>query len=240
MCGGHTRTGCDTARVESLDAEFFSRPAVDVAPALLGMVVSHGPVAIRISEAEAYQGAQDPGSHAFRRKTDRNAALFGPPGTAYVYMNYGMHLALNLVCLEDGVANGCLIRAGEVIKGEDVVRRRRTAKSGTVPPKRNWARGPGNLAQALGITLTMTGDSVVGDGAALRVYRPSDWTPPSVSCGPRVGVSGPGGDGKSFPWRYWINEDPTVSAYRPATIKKRTATTAAASRRPDPLGEKLG
>jgi DNA-3-methyladenine glycosylase len=84
---------------------FFDRPVLDVAPELLGAVLVHGDVAVRLTEVEAYDGAHDPASHAFRGRTARNAVMFGPPGHAYVYFTYGMHFCVNLVCGEPGRAS---------------------------------------------------------------------------------------------------------------------------------------
>ena len=99
--------------------DFFARFSVQVAPELLGCVIEHqtaaGLVAIELTEVEAYAGASDPASHAYRGKTARNAVMFGPPGHAYVYFTYGMHFCVNLVCLGDPNASAVLLRAGRVI-----------------------------------------------------------------------------------------------------------------------------
>lgn len=175
---------------------------------------------MRITEVEAYDGSRDPGSHAYRGKTARNAALFGPPGTMYVYLNYGMHLALNIVCGEDGTAGGCLVRAGEITDGLDVARQRRTSARGVTPPDRNLARGPGNVGQALGLRLDMTGEAF--SPAGLELLQPDGWVQPAFVSGPRVGISGPGGSGENFPWRFWIDGEPSVSAYRAAAPRRRS------------------
>ena len=114
-----------------ISRDFFARHAVEVAPELLGCVLEHqtadGLVAVELTEVEAYEGASDPASHAYRGKTKRNAVMFGPPGHAYVYFTYGMHFCVNLVCLgEEGSASAVLLRAGAVIAGEDLARARRT------------------------------------------------------------------------------------------------------------------
>src|SRR5215472_15510040 len=109
--------------------EFFGRPAVDVAPELLGCVLEHqtadGLVAVALTEVEAYAGEVDPASHAYRGRTGRNAVMYGPPGHAYVYFTYGMHFCVNVVCLPEGTASAVLLRAGRVIAGEELARARR-------------------------------------------------------------------------------------------------------------------
>ena len=111
--------------------DFFARHSVRVAPELLGCVLEHqtaaGLVAVELTEVEAYAGASDPASHAYRGRTARNAVMFGPPGHAYVYFTYGMHFCVNLVCLGNGSASAVLLRAGRVIEGEELARTRRTA-----------------------------------------------------------------------------------------------------------------
>ncbi|MGC1286847.1 MAG: DNA-3-methyladenine glycosylase [Streptosporangiaceae bacterium] len=106
---------------ELLPREFFARPAVQVAPDLLGCVLVHqtaeGLVAVRVTEVEAYAGESDPASHAFHGRTARNAVMYGPPGYAYVYFTYGMHFCVNLVCQGEGDASAVLLRSGLVIDG---------------------------------------------------------------------------------------------------------------------------
>lgn len=205
---------------------FFERPVLELAPLVLGAVLrregADGAVAVRLTEVEAYAGLRDPGSHSYRGRTARNATMWGPPGHLYCYFTYGMHHALNIVCDDPGVPTGCLLRAGEVVLGADVARRRREAKPRrSHVPEAALARGPGNLAEAFGATRA-------DDGADLLGTEWSLWVPPTpvpaarISTGPRVGVSGPGGDGGAHPWRFWLTGEPTVSAYRPATTRSRT------------------
>ena len=131
-----------------------------VAPRLLGSLLSHttgdGTVTVRLTEVEAYLGALDPGSHAYRGRTARNAPMFGPPGHLYIYFTYGMHWCANLVTGPDGEANGILFRAGEVVAGLDLARRRRPAAR----QDRELARGPARLATALGLDGAQHGDPV--------------------------------------------------------------------------------
>jgi DNA-3-methyladenine glycosylase len=113
-----------------LPREFFARPSVVVAPDLLGCVIMHetseGPVAVELTEVEAYAGEADPASHAFRGRTARNAVMFGPPGHVYVYFTYGMHFCMNLVCRQEVGASAVLLRAGRVIEGVPLARARRS------------------------------------------------------------------------------------------------------------------
>lgn len=194
-------------------ARLLVRPVLQVAPRLLGAVVrredADGVVAVRLTEVEAYAGEDDPGSHAFRGRTPRTAVMFGPPAHLYVYFSYGMHWCANVVTGPDGRASAVLLRAGEVVEGHGLARSRRPAAR----TDRDLARGPARLAQALGLT----GDD---DGADLRSSSvrllPRGRAVPraSVRTGPRVGVSGAGGDGAAYPWRFWLADDPTVSTYR--------------------------
>jgi DNA-3-methyladenine glycosylase len=179
---------------------------------MLGATLAHrtaeGRVAIRITEVEAYRGADDPGAHSFRGRTARNATMFGEAGHLYAYFTYGMHHAINVVA-GDREGFGILVRAGAIVEGEPLARRRREARPRRSPVV-ELARGPGHVAQALGATLAVDG--------ALPTH------PLPHRTGPRVGVSGEGGDGARFPWRCWLPDEPSVSAYRAATPRRRQAT----------------
>lgn len=204
----------------ALRREFLARPAVQVAPALLGAVIEHGDVAVRLTEVEAYAGEQDPGSHAFRGVTDRNRVMFGPAGHLYVYFTYGMHTCANVVCGTDGEAQAVLLRGGEVVRGHERARERRTsARTGKVPLDRDLARGPARLAKALGLTLEDYGMDLL-DGGEVALQE-SIGAEPVVRTGPRVGLRGPGGDGTAYPWRFWLAGERTVSDYRPAGPLRR-------------------
>jgi DNA-3-methyladenine glycosylase len=195
------------------DRSLLSRPAVEVAPRLLGAHLVAGEVTLRITEVEAYLGVgEDPGSHSFRGRTARNSVMFGEPGHLYTYFTYGMHVCANVVCSPEGTASGVLLRAGEIIEGRDIASgRRHTSKT-----PNDLARGPARLAVALGITLADGGTDLADGPLRLELQ---DAVPHHAS-GPRTGVSGAGG-GLEFPWRFWIPGDPTVSPYKAHVPKKR-------------------
>jgi DNA-3-methyladenine glycosylase len=206
-----------------LTRHFFERPALDVAPALLGCVLetdsAAGVVAVRITEVEAYSGQTDPASHAYRRKSGRNQVMFGPPGHAYVYQIYGLHFCVNLVCQPAGVAEAVLLRAGQVVEGSEVAWERRPAARA----ENQLARGPALLCQVLAIDRRFDGTDVCAPSSPLRILGPGPSGPPEaamIRSGPRVGIT----KAADFPWRFWIDGDPTVSAYRRATPRKRPGT----------------
>ncbi|MBW8871504.1 MAG: DNA-3-methyladenine glycosylase [Leifsonia sp.] len=192
----------------------FLASSLEVAPRLLGAVLRHdspdGAVALRITEVEAYIGdGLDPGSHAFRGRTKRNAVMYGPPGHLYAYFTYGMHVCANIVCSPEGQATAVLLRAAEVIEGEDLAEARRVGASGRRIPHRDLARGPARLVVAAGMSLADDGADVFSPPFELLLPREQA----VYETGPRTGVSGAGG-GLEFPWRYWLPGDPTVSPYK--------------------------
>ncbi|WP_228984321.1 DNA-3-methyladenine glycosylase [Streptomyces sp. DH12] len=202
-----------------LPREFFDRPVLEVARDLLGRTLvrrtDDGPIEVRLTEVEAYAGEIDPGSHAYRGRTARNAVMFGPPGHAYVYFTYGMWHCLNLVCCPEGTASGVLLRAGEIGTGRHLARRHRP----TARHDRELAKGPARLATALDVDRTLDGtDACAGADSPLSVLAGSPVTPEQVCSGPRTGV---GGEGAAHPWRFWIDGDPTVSPYRAHAPRKR-------------------
>ncbi|MFH8725785.1 DNA-3-methyladenine glycosylase [Streptomyces termitum] len=202
-----------------LPRSFFDRPVLEVAPDLLGRTLvrttGEGRLTLRLTEVEAYAGEIDPGSHAFRGRTARNATMFGPPGHAYVYFTYGMWHCLNLVCGPEGHASGVLLRAGEIFDGADLARPRRP----TARKDAELAKGPARLATALDVPGSLDGTDVcAGPDAPLAVLTGTPPDPALIRTGPRTGV---GGDGAPHPWRFWIADDPTVSPYRPHTPRKR-------------------
>jgi DNA-3-methyladenine glycosylase len=187
-----------------------------IAPRFLGAIVTSdvggARVSIRLTEVEAYAGqGEDPGSHAFRRRTPRNDTMFAPPGRLYVYFTYGMHWCSNIVTGPDGFASAVLMRAGEVIEGLDVARdRRRTARV-----DRDLARGPARLSAALGLTGDLDGVDLFDPASPVRLDLPARPVPVHAQT-PRTGVSGAGA---VTPWRF-AADHPTVSPYRAATPRR--------------------
>jgi DNA-3-methyladenine glycosylase len=231
--------------VSPLPRAFFDRPALAVAPELLGCVLWHarpeGTVAAVITEVEAYAGQADPASHAFRGQTARNAVMFGPPGHAYVYFTYGIHFCVNLVCEPAGKSSAVLLRAGRVIEGAELAAARRlrsraaagraaaggraaTGRRGAGPgiADRDLARGPGRLCQALGIDRSLDGADVCAADSPIGVGTPPGWAPAAadaISRGPRVGIS----QAAEVPWRFWLAGEPSVSSYRRSAPRRGRA-----------------
>jgi DNA-3-methyladenine glycosylase len=194
----------------------LSAPALSVAPTLLGAVLRHvtpeGTVAVRLTEVEAYAGADDPGSHAYRGPTRRNEVMFGPAGVLYVYFTYGMHHCCNVVVGEEGAASAVLLRAGEVVEGIEVARARRPRLS-----DRDLARGPARLCNALAIDGRHNGADLGTGDLTLQLGEPPGSE--RVATGPRVGLR----EAADHPWRFWLKDEPTVSAYRPAAPRRARA-----------------
>ena len=173
-----------------LARDFFARSVHDVAPELVGATLLVDDVGGTIVEVEAYDH-EDPAAHGYRGRTTRNAAMFGPPGHAYVYRSYGIHWCLNFVCEAEGVASAVLIRALEPVAGLDAMRARR----GLDDP-RFLCSGPGRLCQALGIT---------GEHDGLPLDRPpfqvhARAREEEVVTGPRIGIT----QAADRPWRYGL------------------------------------
>ena len=201
--------------------EFLGRPAQEVAPDLLGCVFEHetadGLVAVALTEVEAYAGEVDPASHAYRGRTGRNAVMYGPAGHAYVYFTYGMHFCVNVVCMPPGTASAVLVRAGQVIAGEELARARR----GPASTPRDLARGPARLCQALGIDRRLDGADLCDEASPLRLRKAAATVRSEektmIHTGPRVGVR----EGADVPWRFWLDGAATVSAFRPYVRRRR-------------------
>ena len=202
-----------------LPREFYDRPTLDVARDLLGAVLVHDRRGVRTSgiivEVEAYIGESDPACHAAPGPTARNAPLYGAPGYAYVYLNYGIHTLVNAVTEPEGVPAAVLIRALEPLEGIDVMRRRRgRAAKGRRPLKsppalHDLCRGPGNLTMAMGIGLAENQCDLVGE----RLYvEDRGVRVGSIVWGPRVGIT----VGTEHRWRACVRNHPAVSRAIPA------------------------
>jgi len=174
-----------------------------VAPDLLNKVLVHRERAGRIVEVEAYCGAEDPASHAYRGPTVRNATMFGPPGRLYVYFTYGMHWCANAVCGDEGEGRAVLIRALAPLRGVDHMRAARPAAR----RDRDLCSGPAKLCQALGLDGTFDGTNLASAEGGVSI-RDDGSAPPSLAAnGPRIGLS----VGVDKPWRWWVEGDRNVS-----------------------------
>jgi DNA-3-methyladenine glycosylase len=196
-------------RAATLPVSFFDRPADVVARELLGaLVVSRlggRRTSARIVETEAYLGYRDPASHGYlHRRNDRNVALFGPPGSWYVYLSYGIHWCANLVCEAAGTASAVLLRALEPVEGIQVMRERRG-----VADDRQLCSGPGKLCQALGITRDNLDGRMLYDSDVIvqpaRVALPFE-----VLTTPRIGIT----KAADWPLRFLVSGNPHVSGRR--------------------------
>jgi DNA-3-methyladenine glycosylase len=200
-------------RAATLPVAFFDRPADIVAPDLLGaLVVSQAGgvrTSARIVETEAYLGYRDPASHGYlHRRNERNAALFGPPGSWYVYLSYGIHWCANLVCEAEGTASAVLLRALEPVEGVEHMRERRGGVD-----DRALCSGPGKLCQALGITRDLDGRMMTA--AEVVVLPPTGALPFQVAITPRIGIT----KAAELPLRFLVSGNPHLSgrnAGRPA------------------------
>jgi len=192
-------------RAATLPVAFFRRPTEVVAQDLLGMVVvstaGNQLTTARIVETEAYLGYDDPASHGYlHRRNARNQALFGPPGSWYVYLSYGMHWCANLVCQRTGLASAVLLRALEPLDGLDVMRRRR----GPVPD-RELCSGPGKLCQALGIMRDLDGRGMAE--SEVMVHRPRSTEEDTIVVTSRIGIT----KAADWPLRFVVAGSPWLS-----------------------------
>lgn len=191
------------ARALVLPRTFYDRDALEVAPELLNKVLVGNDVAARIVEVEAYRADEDPGSHAYRGRTRRNASMFGAPSTLYVYFSYGNHWCMNAVCGPGERPHAVLLRAAAPVRGLDVMHERRPKAA----RDRDLCAGPGRLGQAFAVDRSSDGTSlvrgplgIVDDGIAPPVQ-------PGVS--PRIGLAA--GKGHEEPWRFYVPGDPNIS-----------------------------
>ncbi len=200
-----------------LPRAFYARPTLEVAADLLGALLVHERRCLRCSgrivEVEAYIGEGDPACHAAPGPTPRNAPLYGPPGRAYVYLNYGIHYLVNVVTEPEGSPAAVLIRALEPVEGLDLMRRRRRrparGRRASVGPIEdvNLCRGPGNVTRALGITLAENRLDLRGPRLFVEGRRAA---PASIAWGPRIGIR----VGTEHPWRAYVAGNPCVSRPR--------------------------
>jgi len=189
-------------------ARLLQRPVAEAAVALLGSRLVAGPVEVRLTEVEAYDGEHDPASHAWRGRTTRNAVMFGPAGLAYVYRSYGVHWCLNVVTGSVGRASAVLLRAGEVVAGRAEASLRRPAAR----TPRDLARGPGRLTSVLGIhggEDGHDGTDLLDPRSPVRLLARDGPPVAEPVRGPRVGVS----RAADLAWRFWLPGEPSVSAY---------------------------
>ena len=187
--------------------EFYLQDTRTVAKALLGQqVVRRLPggetLAGIIVETEAYL-TDDPACHAYRGQTPRNAAMFGPPGQAYVYFTYGLHMMFNLVCGPQGIAEAVLIRALEPTEGIALMRQNR----GGMAETRHLTNGPGKLAQALALTRLAHNEADLTNPDGELVILPRTAPPFETVETTRIGIT----RGAELPWRYYIRGNPYVS-----------------------------
>jgi len=199
-------------RVGPLDRRRLAGTATDVAPTLLNKLLVAGERSGRIVEVEAYEGGDDPASHAFRGPTRRNAVMFGPAGHLYVYFTYGMHWCANVVCGPPGEARAVLVRALAPVGGLEAMRTARRAAT----RDRDLCNGPAKLCQALGITGADDGvDLLAGDSAIMLL---DDGVPPprTPGNGPRVGIS----VATERRMRWWVGNEPSVSKSRPGALTR--------------------
>ncbi len=201
--------------VRQLTEQELAVDPVDAARLLLGSTIESttpdGVVGVRIVEVEAYRGGDDPASHCYRGRTPRNDVMFGPAGRLYVYFVYGMHFCANVVALTDGVPGAVLLRAGEVVTGEELARIRRPAARSTT----ELAKGPARLTSVLGLDSAHNGTDLTAGDASVRLLAGETAT--DIHAGPRVGVA----VAVDVPWRFWI-DSPAVSTYRRGTRRTRT------------------
>ncbi len=197
------------------------------AVALLGAGLRTPTGLFRITEVEAYGGGSDPASHAFRGRTPRNAVMFGPPGFAYVYRSYGIHWCLNVVCGVDGTAEAVLVRGAELVRDP--------AAPDPSMPERRRARGPGRLTVAAGVTSADGGADLCAVSGPVRLVDLPGPAAGAVRRGPRVGIT----VAVDVPWRFWLDGEPSVSAFRVGTPRRRRPApplTADDGRPPPPAG----
>jgi len=196
------------SRSRTLGRRFYDRDALDVAPELLNKLLvstENGErVAARIVEVEAYRGADDPGSHAYRGCTPRNETMFGRPGGLYVYFTYGMHWCANAVCGEDGEGVAVLLRALAPMDGVELMR---AARGPAARRDRDLTSGPAKLCQAFGIDGTDDGADLVTGDRGITIIDDGARPPRHPGNSARIGLTA----GAEHPWRWYVPGDPNLS-----------------------------
>jgi DNA-3-methyladenine glycosylase len=187
-----------------LSRRFYRRDPREVAPELLNKVVVRGPRAGRIVEVEAYCGPIDPGSHAYRGRTARNATMFGSPGRLYVYFTYGMHWCANAVCGDEGEGVAVLIRALAPLRGLDEMR---DARGPAAKRDRDLCSGPAKLCQAFGLDREFDGADLVTADRGITIVDDGHAPPAAPGNSERIGLT----NGAEHPWRWFVVGDPNVS-----------------------------
>ncbi|HEX4467345.1 MAG TPA: DNA-3-methyladenine glycosylase [Solirubrobacteraceae bacterium] len=208
------REGAAAPPGKALAHDFYARPVVEVARALVGCTLHHGPTSGVIVETEAYHQSE-PACHAYVGLTARTRPLFGPPGRAYVYRSYGIHALFNAVCEPEGVGAAVLIRALEPLAGIETMRERRAGTRSAAPggrpaTDRDLCSGPGKLTQALDIELDLN-DTDLQTGPVRICEAPPGWQQPELLEDVRVGIS----RATELRWRFCAVASEHVSRPRP-------------------------
>ncbi|MDG6983228.1 MAG: DNA-3-methyladenine glycosylase [Nitrososphaerota archaeon] len=206
--GRATKLASDGGAGGRLSRRFFERYTPDVARDLVGCrlvrVLEGRRLSGTIVETEAYRGARDPASHAYRGRTPRNGVMFGPAGHAYVYFTMGMHYCLNATTEPEGTPAAVLLRAVEPLEGVGAM-----AVNRGVSDLRRLAAGPGNLTKALAVDGALNGEDMVKSGRLFFEERTSSGP---VGASARVGVSA----GQNRRWRFYLDGSPFVSRGKPS------------------------
>jgi DNA-3-methyladenine glycosylase len=184
-----------------MDRSFLEQDTLCAAEQLIGCYLvrrtEQGVIVVQITETEAYKGAEDPASHAYRGVTPRNRAMFGEAGRLYVYFTYGMHYCMNVVAHAPGAAGAVLLRAARPVEGLDLIRAHRRGA-----PDRQLLNGPAKLTQALQVTNELYGYDLIADPDRCLALLPKDRTLP-VAVTPRIGIS----RARDYPWRFVVRQD---------------------------------
>jgi DNA-3-methyladenine glycosylase len=199
-----------------VERQFLAGDSLVVAPRLLNLLLVRGGRAGRIVEVEAYRGAEDAASHAYRGRTARNATMFGPAGHLYVYFTYGMHYCANVVCGEEGTASAVLLRALRPVEGLEEMR---AARHGV--GDRALCSGPARLCQAFGIERGLDGADLVEGDLGIELLDDGTPAPDAPLVGARVGLSAQLGDAFSYPWRFAVPGSEHLSRRFPPAVARQ-------------------